>query len=320
MFASPLEMGIPRNDIRLEKKLLLKGINNSDNFALPLWQHPENAFINFLGILGVLYPLALHYVGEHVLKLMQRSKSKAKVPFFWSAVSLAPTFIVYMTIKLLLVACHPRRIKSSVAVNVMAVCFLLSYILLTISIVAYNHSQYLSLPIPRTWSLFIKCKGREKRILKAISLWVIYVSVAGLVGCMLFQLLLVSVNPHFYGFTIITVWCAMLGCIVVVAIPFTIDQVFIADKEYKITPKQACRQSVVLLLMVFLTLGLGSQALSIALILHLSKYGEKTQSVSTFVRFILQHVFMPAGVWILKAIVKNLKARSEEVLDKLIHA
>ena len=95
----------------------------------------------------------------------------------------------------------------------------------------------------------------------------------------------------------------------------TIDQVFIADKEYKITPKQAFRQSVVLLLMVFLTLGLGSQALSIALILHLSKYGEKTQSVSTFVRFILQHVFMPVGVWILKVIVKNLKARSDQVLD-----
>ena len=76
---------------------------------------------------------------------------------------------------------------------------------------------------------------------------------AGLVGCMPFQLVIVSINPHFYGFTIITVWCVMLGCIVVVAIPFTIDQVFIADKEYKITPKQAFRQFVVLLLMYGIT-------------------------------------------------------------------
>ena len=57
----------------------------------------------------------------------------------------------------------------------------------------------------------MKCQGREKRILKAISLWVIYVSVAGFMGCMPFQLVIVSVNPHFYGFTTITVWCAMLG-------------------------------------------------------------------------------------------------------------
>jgi hypothetical protein len=108
--------------------------------------------------------------------------------------------------------------------------------------------------------------------------------------------------------------------IVVLAIPFTIDQVFTSEKEYRLTSKQALQQILLLIFTSLLLFGMGSMTFSITLILHLSKYGEKTQSVSTFVRFILQHVFMPAGVWILKAIVKNLKARSEEVLDKLIHA
>ena len=51
------------------------------------------------------------------------------------------------------------------------------------------------------------------------------------------QLLLVSANPHLYEFGILTVWCAMFVCIIITSIPFTIDQIFIKEEEYRITPK-----------------------------------------------------------------------------------
>ena len=56
----------------------------------------------------------------------------------------------------------------------------------------------------------LNCCGIIHRIITTISLWGIYMSVVGLLGCLPFQLLLVSVNPHLYGFGILTVWCAIL--------------------------------------------------------------------------------------------------------------
>ena len=101
-----------------------------------------------------------------------------------------------------------------------------------------------------------------------------------LVMCVPYQLLLVSANPHLYGFAILTVWCAMFVCIIITSIPFTIDQIFIKEEEYRITPKQALRQILLLMFIAVLVFGFGSLTFSITLVLHLSKYGEKTQSVS----------------------------------------
>ena len=134
-----------------------------------------------------------------------------------------------------------------------------------------------------------------------------------LVGCTPFQLLLVSTNPHLYGFSILTSWSVMLGCIVVLAIPFTIDQVFITEKEYRITPKQALQQILLLIFINLLLIGMGSMTFSITLILHLSKYGEKTQSVSTSVYFIVRHLVIPIVLWMVRRMIQKLKAKSNSL-------
>ena len=153
---------------------------------------------------------------------------------------------------------------------------------------AYIHSKYITFPIPKTWRTLTKCCGRKQhRIITTMSLWGIYMSAIWLLAFLPFQLLLVSINPHLYGIAILTVWYAMFVCIIVTSIPFTIDQVFIKGEEYRITPKQACRQILLLMFIAVLVFGFGSLTFSIALVLHLSKYGEKTQSVSTSVYFVL---------------------------------
>ena len=173
---------------------------------------------------------------------------------------------------------------------------------------AYIHSKYITFPIPKTWSMLTKCCGRKQhRIITTMSLWGIYMSVMCLLVCVPFQLLLVSANPHLYGFAILTVWCAMFLCIIITSILFTIDQIFIKEEEYRFTPQQACRQILLLLFIAVLVFGFGSLIFSFTLVLHLNKYGEKTQSVSTSVYFLLRHVAIPIALWIAKRIVQKIR-------------
>ena len=123
-----------------------------------------------------------------------------------------------------------------------------------------------------SWSIVTKCCGRKQhRIITTISLLGIYMSVVFLLGCLPFQFLLVPINPHlFYGFAILTVWCAMFVCIMIItSILFTIDQIFLKEEEYRITPKHALRQVSLLMFIAVLVVGFGSLTFSVTLVLHL---------------------------------------------------
>ena len=201
---------------------------------------------------------------------------------------------------------NPNKVLGHKIFDHTLVCILIAII----GIMAYIHSKYITFPIPTTWSTLMKCCGRKQhRIIATLSLWGIYMSVVWLSAILPFQLLLVSANPHLYGFAILTVWCAMFVCIIATSIPFTIDQIFIKEEEYRITPKQACRQILLLLFIAVLVFGFGSLTFSITLVLHLNKYGEKTQSISTSVYFLLRHVAMPIVLWIAKRIVQKIRER-----------
>ena len=261
----------------------------------------------------MLAPFLLYTKGGELVKSLQQSRSKAKVPFFWAVASLSHVFNIYIILKLLLLAHYGYEDNSKQEFILefkifydISVCILSTII----GIMAYIHSKYITFPIPITWSMLTRCCGRKQhRIITTMSLWGIYISIVCLLTCLPFQLLLVSANPHLYGFAILTVWCAMFLCIIVISIPFTIDQVFIKEEEYRITSKQACRQILLLMFIVVLVFGFGSVTFSITLVLHLSKYGEKTQSVSTSVYFLLRHVAIPIVVWIVKRLVQKIRER-----------
>ena len=174
-----------------------------------------------------------------MIKRLQESKSKAKLSFFWATSSIVHIFNIYMSVKLLTVVCHykgPPSFKENCAIS----SIYLLYIIITSGCIAYAHSKLLSFAIPRMWGMFTKCCGsKQHKIVKTISLWGIYYGIFILLLCVPYQLLLVSANPHLYGFGILTVWCALFVCIIITSIPFTIDQIFIKEEEYRITPKQA---------------------------------------------------------------------------------
>ena len=140
-------------------------------------------------------------------------------------------------------------------------------------------------------------------------------SVVGLLLCFPFQLLLVSVIPHLYGFGILTMWCAMFVCIVVTSIPFTIDQIFIKEEEYRITPIQAFRQILLLMYIAVLVFGFGSLTFSITLILHLSKYGEETRTFSSSLIFVLNHTLQPIGALIIHRVGVKVRVAIQQMLD-----
>ena len=274
-----------------------------------------------LFLLVIAAPYILHGVGKNQLASLQQSRSKAKVPFFWAVASLAHVFNIYITVEVLTLACNQNNTLRTTECKV-ANCFLaiiaLIFIFIASGITAYIHSKYITFPIPKTWSIITKCWGRKRhvhRMITTTSLWGIYMSVVGLLLRLPFQLLLVSVNPHLYGFTILTVWCAMFVCIIVTSIPFIIDQIFIKEEEYRITPKQALRQILLLLFIAVLVFGFGSLTFSITLVLHLSKYGEETRTFSSSLIFVLHHTLLPIGAWVIRRVGMKVKVAVQQMLN-----
>ena len=146
------------------------------------------------------------------------------------------------------------------------------------------------------------------RILMTVSLYSVYYSAGFLYLCIPFQVLLLCANPHLHAFTILTVWCVMAGCVVLASILFSIDQVFITNMDFRIKPKRAIRQILLLFLTVLVLLGFGSLTFSIRLVLHLTKYGEENQSISKSWNFLLKHVALPLFMWMAKAMLERIKS------------
>ena len=197
----------------------VRNVNHRLQIDAYLLAHHEHSHLNgagnFLLFLVIAAPYILHGIGKKQLASLQQSRSKAKLPFFWTVASLAHVFNIYMTVEVLTFGCNPNntvRTTECKVVNCFLAIIALIFILIASGISAYIHSKYITFPIPKTWSIITKCWGRKQhvhRIITTTSLWGIYMSVVGLLLHLPFQLLLVSVNPHLYGFGILTVWCAM---------------------------------------------------------------------------------------------------------------
>ena len=302
----------------------VRSIKHSLQISLYLREHNKQTNNTAIGATLVLLvigaPFILHIIGKKQLKSLQQTRSKAKVPFSWAVASLAHIFNIYMVTKLMTVVCYKRidegKIKYRVEMCYMAITTLMFILIIASGIIAYIHSKYVTFSIPKIWSIFTNCCGRKRhRIIATISLWGIYMSVVGLLLCVPCQLLLVSINPHLYGFGILTVWCAMFVCIIVTSIPFTIDQIFIKEEEYRITPKQALRQILLLMFIAVLVFGFGSLTFSITLVLHLSKYGEETRTFSSSLMFVLHHTLLPIGAWIIRRVGVKVRQAVQQMLN-----
>ena len=275
----------------------------------------------FLSLLVIATPYILHGIGKKWLASLQQSRSKAEVPFFWAVASLAHVFNIYITAEVLTLGCNPNNIVRNTEHRVEACSSAITvfiFIFITSGITAYIHSKYIIFPIPKTWSAITKCCERKRhvhRIIATTSIWGIYMSVVGLLVHLPFQLLLVRVNPHLYGFAILTVWCVMFVCIIITSIPFTTDQIFIKEEEYRITPKQALRQILLLMFIAVLVFGFGSLTFSITLVLHLSKYGEETRTFSSSLIFVLHHTLPPIGAWIIRRVGVKVRGAVQQMLS-----
>ena len=279
----------------------------------------ENAAGIFGGLLVIGAPFILHVIGRNHLRNFEKSRSKAKVPFFWAVASLAHVFNIYVFLKIVAITYYYNHIPYGVVdigKTTAVVCIILILTLIDSGVLAFIHSKYITFPIPKTWNIVTKCCGRNQhRIITTISLWGIYMSVVSHCLILPAQFLLVSVNPHLYGFAILTVWCAMFVCIIVTSLPFTIDQIFIKEEEYRITPKQAFRQILLLMFIAILVFGFGSLTFSITLVLHLSKFGEETRTFSSSLIFVLHHTLLPIGAWIIRRVGVKIRETVQQMLN-----
>ena len=291
----------PKYDVRLYNDMPQGGLYNGI---------ASRGFFALIVTIFFLCPFLLHTKGGQLLQSLQQSRNKAKVPFFWAIASLAHVFNIYIIFKIQITICYPYRAAYLYIRNCIVLNVILLYILVTSGIIVFVHSKYITFPIPKTWNILMKCCGRKQhKIITTVSLWGIYMSVACLLLCLPYQALMVSANPHLYGFGILTVWCAMFVCIIITSIPFTIDQIFIKEEEYRITLKQAFRQIMVLLFITVLVFGFGSITFCITLVLHLSKYGEKTQSFSKSVYFVLRYTALPIAARMIQMLYHKVKVK-----------
>ena len=278
----------------------------------------KSAFYILIVCISFIVQFILYTKGRQMVRKLQQNESKARIPFFWALSSLAHLFNIYMTYNGLLAVCFPytnfrQKPRFCISYSFLGISTLGSLLL-----AAFIHSSYITFDLPRTWSIFTRCcRRKQHRVITTISLWGIYCSVSLLAVCAPFQVLLVSTNPHLYGFGILTVWCAMFVCVILALIPFTIDQIFMRGEENRITPKQAIQQILLLVFIAVLVFGFGSLTFSIMLVLHLSKYGEKTQNVATSVYFVLKHVAIPIIMWMAKRMLQKIRKGRDVILKRL---
>ena len=284
----------------------------SDYLRLHCKPSIESAAGIALVLLVIGAPFILHVISRNQLRNLEKSRSKAKIPFFWAVASLAHVFNIYMLLEIVTITYYYNHSTGVLQMG----CIVISHTLIESGVLAFIHSKYITFPIPKTWSIYAKCCGRKQhRIITTISLWGIYISAVFHFLILPAQLLLVSINPHLYGFGILTVWCAMFVCIIITSIPFTIDQIFIKEEEYRITPKQALRQILLLMFIAVLVFGFGSLTFSITLVLHLSKYGEETRTFSSSLIFVLHHTLPPIGAWIIRRVGVKVRETVQQMLN-----
>ena len=110
--------------------------------------NPTRVFYALFMTISALAPFLLYTKGGQLIKSLQQSRSKAKVPFFWAVASLAHVFNIYIT-KFLITTCYPYgRRHMYASQNYTAVHFLLGFTLISSHMIAYIHSKYITLPIP----------------------------------------------------------------------------------------------------------------------------------------------------------------------------
>ena len=163
-------------------------------------------------------------------------RNETKMPVFWAAATLAPVFSLYMMTKYILCHCNISLGGHSI-VDCLERLLAVMYIISVCGIAATVHSKHLNLPLPKVCQVFRCCGAKQQKVITTLSLWSIYCSFLCLLYSAPYQVLMVCANPHMYRLIIITVWCVIIGLIMIISIPFTVDQIFLANKDFRTTPK-----------------------------------------------------------------------------------
>ena len=264
----------------------------------------KDFFNTFLSTVGLLVPYLVNTVGRLLMVNLQQKGSEGKLPFFWAASTLSHFFNIYMIGKYVLTWC-PDHTWKGCSNSVMIVAFSIT----SCGVIAGFHSNSFTVPVPKLWTICMKgwCGKKQHRVLITASLWGLYCSLGFLSLSLPYQVLMVIAKPHWYGFGILTVWSVLLVCITMMSILYTIDQVFSEDKNYRISYQRALQQILLQVYISILVFGFGSLTFCIVCIIHLSKFGEKTQSISSSIYFIARYVVMPMTVLLGRNIMKKIK-------------
>ena len=253
--------------------------------------------------------------GSNIAQKVQKGRYKVRMPLYWSTATLASVLTWYILTKYIISHCPPPRNGYSM-VNCLGVVLAVILFISLCGMAATVHSKHLNLPHPTICGIFRCCGRKGHKVLTTLSLWSIYCSILCLLYSAPYQVLMVCANPHMYGLAIITAWCVMIRFIMTTAIPFTIDQIFLANKDFRITPTQALQQVLFLCFVTLLVLGLGSLTFSLTLLLHVSKYGERTISVMVALFFLVKHVLIPIVSYFLRKTTKVAHKTSMKIISR----
>ena len=251
--------------------------------------------------------------GSNIAENVQKGRNRVRIPLYWATATLALVFTLYTMTKFIISHC-PLPPSGHSKVDCFGVVLVVMIFISLCGMAATVHSKHLNLPHPKIYGIFGCCGRRGHKVLTMLSLWGIYCSILCLLYSAPYQVLMVCASPHLYGLAIITAWCVMIGLIMITSILFTIDQIFLADKDFRTTPKQALQQVLFLCFITLLVFGLGSLSFSLTLLLHVSKYGERTISVTVALFFLMKHVVIPIVSYAMRKTVQVARESSMEMI------
>ena len=298
IFASHMGTGIPKYDIRINS--LLRQLDFS---VLKL--HTAFYVIQWACGFGVLLLVCCY--AESWLQWLRTAieKHNGWLAVFWGTVNVCFILNVYTILKIIASTCIKGAANCRYGAVATPVVIAIPAIPAIVCFLKFKHH----LPPPRMWQLCFPWNcSRLSRLYLLLSSWIVCFTLIITTGVHIpHAILLLSTNYLLYGTALVAIYLLLATAICLTALIYTIDQMFCINMEFRLTCRQGIQQVYCLLVAAVAFFGTAGFAISLHLLLYLSKNGQKTQSISTAVFTIFSTVFLIIAPWAIRTAGRKMQ-------------
>ena len=269
-------------------------------------ERQEGIFYWLMATLGLAAPPILLYITcrKQLAVLQQVKVTKGGPAVMWACIAWMPLVNSYFLIKFITSTSSFSVNKTVQEENEVYTSMIVAYSIIFIIIAAVIQSGKALPGLPNTSVL----KSVLVRRVVKFHIWSHFnVFLAFVLAKSPFVALIVGTNPFLYGSALLSIVLAASLPILLTATLFTIGQMFLRHPEFRLSWREAVKQTSRLLLVATGCAGVALFLGCICFLLLLSKGGNKVQSVSGVASFLMSHVVLTALPLLMHSLIRFIR-------------